>query len=350
MAARSRVGARLTTAQTAEPAGAGPRTLHRFEAGPLDDGRRLDVYLAGALPGLSRSQAQRLIRQGDVVVEGQPARASVVIRPGDVVEVQVPPPLPDTPAPEDLPLSVLYDDDDIAVIEKPAGMVVHPAAGHHNGTLVNALLFHLKGLSGIGGRSRPGIVHRLDRGTSGIMVIAKHDQAHQHLSRQFHDRTVHKVYTALVWGKPEPGQVFDRAIGRDPNDRQKISSRGRRTRSAFTRVDHVEQMKGVSLIDVTIGSGRTHQIRVHLSEAGCPVVGDALYGGQRKRGAPPAVAKLDRPFLHASRLSFEHPGTSQILTFESPLPRELKAVVERLRSSRAAKGGSEPEAVPGEIL
>jgi 23S rRNA pseudouridine1911/1915/1917 synthase len=325
-----------------------PATPHHLVAAPADNGQRLDVYLAGALPGLSRSQAQRLIRQGDVTVNGRAVRQSAAIATGDTVEVQVPPPLPDIPLPEDIPLSVLYDDSDIAVVEKPAGMVVHPAAGHHDGTLVNALLFHLKGLSGIGGRSRPGIVHRLDRGTSGVMVVAKHDQAHQHLSKQFHDRTVHKVYTALVWGRPEPGQVFDRAIGRDPNDRQKISSRGRRTRSAFTRIDRVEPLNGVSLIDVTIGSGRTHQIRVHLSEAGCPVVGDMLYGGQRRRGGPPALAKLERPFLHASRLSFAHPVDGRHMSFESPLPRELHAVVAQLRQApkrrRSADAAKEPEA------
>jgi 23S rRNA pseudouridine1911/1915/1917 synthase len=310
------------------------------------------VYLAGAVPGLSRSQAQRLIRQGDVTVNARKARPSVVLAAGDAIAVLVPPPLPDTPLAEDLPLSILYDDNDIAVVEKPAGMVVHPAAGHHAGTLVNALLFHLRGLSGIGGRTRPGIVHRLDRGTSGVMVIAKHDQAHQHLSRQFHDRTVHKVYTALVWGRPEAGQVFDRAIGRDPNDRQKISSRGRRTRSAFTRIDRVEPLNGVSLIDVTIGSGRTHQIRVHLSEAGYPVVGDRLYGGQRRRGGPPALAGLERPFLHASRLSFEHPSDGRTLTFESPLPRELRAVVDLLRQApkrrRSADSVGDIDHDPGE--
>lgn len=323
-------------------------TPHHLVTAPADKGQRLDVYLAGTLQGVSRSQAQRLIRQGDVTINGQVARSSALLDAGDAVEVQVPPPLPDSPVPQDLPLSILYDDNDIAVVEKPAGMVVHPAAGHHDETLVNALLFHLKGLSGIGGRSRPGIVHRLDRGTSGVMVIAKHDQAHQHLSQQFHDRTVHKVYTALVWGRPETGQVFDRAIGRDPNDRQKISSRGRRTRSAFTRIDKVEPLRSVSLVDVTIGSGRTHQIRVHLSEAGYPVVGDTLYGGQRRSGGPPALAGLDRPFLHASRLSFEHPTTSCAMTFESPLPRELRTIVEMLRQAPKHKRGARglPDADP----
>jgi 23S rRNA pseudouridine1911/1915/1917 synthase len=314
-----------------------PATVHRFVATSADDGRRLDVFLAGTVPGLSRSQVQRLIRQGDVTIDGRTGRASVVVSAGTAVEVRVPPPLPDTPEPEDLPLSLLHDDIDLVVIEKPAGMVVHPAAGHPEGTLVNALLHHIHDLSGIGGRSRPGIVHRLDRGTSGVMVVAKNDHAHQHLSKQFHDRTVHKVYTALVWGHPEAGLVFDRALGRDPKDRQKISSRGRRTRSAFTRIDRVEALNGVSLIDVTIGSGRTHQIRVHLSEAGFPVVGDALYGGLRRRGGPPAVAKLDRPFLHASQLAFAHPADERPMHFESPLPRELRAVVDLLRQARDRK-------------
>ncbi len=306
----------------------------RLTVAPDEEGQRLDVYLARVLPGVSRSQAQRLIRQGDVTIDGRPVKSSEVVSTGASIDVVVPPPLPDTPLAQEIPLSILHDDTDVVVVDKPAGMVVHPAPGHHEGTLVNALLFHVKGLSGIGGRARPGIVHRLDRGTSGVMVVAKHDLAHQHLSRQFHDRVVHKVYTALVWGRPEPGQIFDRAIGRDPNDRKKISSRGRRARAAFTRVDRVEPLNGVSLVDVTIGSGRTHQIRVHLSEAGYPVVGDLLYGGKRRRGGPPALAGLDRPFLHASRLSFHHPADDRPMTFEAPLPSELRAIVERLRARR----------------
>lgn len=306
----------------------------RLTVTPDDEGQRLDVYLTRALPDFSRSQVQRLIRQGDVTIDRRPVKPSEVVSTGASIDVVVPPPLPDTPAAQDIPLSILHDDEDVVVVDKPAGMVVHPAPGHHEGTLVNALLFHIRGLSGIGGRARPGIVHRLDRGTSGVMVVAKHDRAHQHLSKQFHDRVVHKVYTALVWGRPEPGQVFDRAIGRDPNDRKKISSRGRRARTAFTRVDRVEPLNGVSLVDVTIGSGRTHQIRVHLSEAGYPVVGDLLYGGKRRRGGPPALAGLDRPFLHASRLSFHHPADDRLMTFEAPLSSELRAIVERLRARR----------------
>lgn len=305
----------------------------RFVATPEDEGRRLDVYLAGRLDGMSRSRAQALIHDGKVVAGGKPAKASALVTAGLVIDVTVPPPTPIDPVPEDIPLSILYDDDDVVVVEKPAGMVVHPAAGHTSGTLVHALLHHVKGLSGIGGRSRPGIVHRLDRGTSGVMVVAKHDRAHQALSKQFHDRTVHKVYVALVWGRPEAGRVFDRAIGRDPNDRQKISSRGRRTRSAFTRIDSVEAFDGVSLVHVTIESGRTHQIRVHLSEAGYPIVGDTLYGGGRRRhpGTPSGVQSLGRPFLHASRLSFHHPGDGRLVTVESPLPADLQSIVDTLR-------------------
>lgn len=315
--------------------------VHHFIPTPEEEGLRLDVYITSHLPALSRSQAQRLIREERVTVNGLTLLPSARIAAGALVDVHIPAPLPADPAPEDLPLTLLHDDDDLAVIIKPAGMVVHPAAGHPTGTLVNALLFHLKGLSGIGGRSRPGIVHRLDRGTSGLMVIAKHDAAHQALSRQFQDRTVHKVYTALVWGRPEAGQVFDRAIGRDPRDRQKISSRARRTRSAFTKVERVERLDGVSLVDLSIASGRTHQIRVHLSEAGFAVVGDGLYGSRHK-GMPRVIAKLDRPFLHASALAFRHPADGRLLTFQAPLPPELSDVVETLRRTRDARNRPHP--------
>lgn len=307
--------------------------VRQLVVAPEDEGQRLDVYLAARLEGLSRSRIQALIHEGRVTAGRKPAKASVAVTAGLAIDVVLPPPLPIDPIPEDLPLSILYDDDDVVVVEKPAGMVVHPAAGHATGTLVHALLHHVKGLSGIGGRSRPGIVHRLDRGTSGVMVIAKHDMAHQSLSRQFHDRTVHKVYVALVWGRPEAGRTFEQAIGRDPNDRQKISSRARRKRSAFTRIDVVEPLNGISLVHVTIGSGRTHQIRVHLSEAGYPIVGDRLYGGERKRqpGSGIGVSKLGRPFLHASQLSFNHPRDNRLVTFDSPLPAELQAAVDALR-------------------
>src|SRR6185295_4517218 len=184
--------------------------------GPESAGRRLDVVLAAQLPEISRAQAQRLIQDGHVHLAKGIARPSLAVRAGATIDVTLPAPRPATPSAEALPLTVLHDDDDIVVIDKPAGMVVHPSAGHASGTLVNALLHHVRGLSGIGDTERPGVVHRLDRGTSGVMVIAKHDRAHQHLTRQFHDRQVGKDYVALVWGTPRAGQTFERAIGRDP--------------------------------------------------------------------------------------------------------------------------------------
>lgn len=314
-----------------------PPVVHRFTVESGDEGARLDVFVAHCLAPLSRSQAQRLITEDKVTINGKPARRSALVAGGDVVTVGVPPPLPDIPLPENLPLSVLHDDQDLIVINKPSGLVVHPGAGHSAGTLVNALLFHVKGLSGIGGRARPGIVHRLDRGTSGVMVVAKHDRAHQVLSKQFQDRTVRKIYTALVWGHPETGRVFDRALGRDPKDRHKISSRARRTRTAYTRVERTEPLDGLSLVELSIASGRTHQIRVHLSEAGYPVAGDALYGGGRRKGSAPVLARLDRPFLHASTLSFQHPSDGREVTFHAPLPSDLLAIVDTLRRTRDGK-------------
>jgi 23S rRNA pseudouridine1911/1915/1917 synthase len=212
-------------------------------------------------------------------------------------------------------------------------MVVHPAAGHSGGTLVNALLHHMSGLSGIGGRERPGLVHRLDRGTSGLMVVAKHDHAHRALARQFHDRQVTKEYLALVWGSVRAPVVIDRPIGRDPRHRQRMSSRARHARAATSRVALVEALGGVSLVRVSIGTGRTHQIRVHLSESGHPVVGDALYGGTRRRvpARLAAVGRLDRPFLHASKLEFAHPSGGQRMAFEAPLPEDLEDVLSRLQ-------------------
>lgn len=298
-----------------------------------DAGRRLDQVVAMQVDALSRSQAQRLIREGGVTVDGRPAKGSLIVDAGVTVDIRVPAIASAEPAAEALPLTILHDDDDLAVVDKPAGMVVHPAAGHASGTMVNALLHHLDGLSGVGGRERPGVVHRLDKGTSGVMVIAKHDRAHRELSRQFHDREVQKDYLALVWGHPSRGRTFDQPLGRDPRHRQKISSRASRARPATTVVTDVERLDGVSLVRVRIHTGRTHQIRVHLSEAGYPVVGDDLYGGVRK-DVPSGLAatrRLDRPFLHASRLAFQHPATGEPVAFEATLPPDLRAVLATLR-------------------
>ena len=210
-------------------------------------------------------------------------RPNRLVHAGETIVVDIPEPVNPTPEPEALDLDILYQDADIGVINKPAGMVVHPAAGHAKGTLVNALLHEMTDLSGIGGELRPGIVHRLDRGTSGLMVVAKNDRAHAELARQFHDREVEKEYIALVWGVVQAGRRIDLPIGRDPVDRKKMSARARRARSATTRVTKALHMPGVTLLHVAISTGRTHQIRVHLSAIGHPIVGDAVYGGLRRR-------------------------------------------------------------------
>lgn len=313
-----------------------------------DQGLRLDQALAAHVPALSRSQAQRLIQDGLVRLSSGRAKPALIVWAGLEIDVDIPAPVRATPAAEPLPLRLLHDDAEMAVVDKPAGMVVHPAAGHATGTLVNALLHHLGDLSGIGGITRPGIVHRLDRGTSGVMVVAKTDAAHRALARQFHDRAVTKEYVALVWGTMRAGETLSRPIGRDPRDRKKMSSRARKVRPAVTRVLTAEPLGGVSLVRLTIGTGRTHQIRVHLSEAGHPVVADALYGGERK-SVPPrlaALAKLERPFLHASKLTVAHPADGRVLTFESPLPEDLDQVLEALRRAAGKPVGVFP-ASPG---
>jgi len=342
----------------------------RLEVEPDHDGSRLDNFLTALLPDQSRSQIQRLIKDGRVQpgpdpstgsgssrassreerargsarVEGGPSatlRSSTAVRTGQVYVVDIPPPAPAEPLPEALPLRILYEDPDIVVLDKPAGMVVHPAAGHSGGTLVNALLHHVKDLSGIGGELRPGIVHRLDRGTSGVMVVAKHDRAHQELTRQFSDREVEKDYVTLVWGLVHQGRRIDAPIGRDPDQRQKMSTRARRARNAVTRVTFARHLKGVSLLKVAIATGRTHQIRVHLSSIGHPVVGDSVYGGVHRRVPANlrAVQRLDRPFLHATHLSFTHPIDGRRIDFDSPLPPDLQGVLDEIEAREEESDG-----------
>ena len=296
------------------------------------DGQRLDRFLVSLLEGHSRSQIQKLIADGRVIVSRGLARPNLMMREGDTVTVDIPAASPSTVAGEALPLEIIHQDADVAVLNKPAGMVVHPAAGHASGTLVNALLHHITDLSGIGGEMRPGIVHRLDRGTSGVMVVAKNDAAHQELARQFHDREVEKEYVALVWGVVHAGKRIDAAIGRDPANRQKMSARAKHAREAVTRITRAHQMPGVTLCQVAIHTGRTHQIRVHLSAIGHPIVGDALYGGVHRRvpGDIRAVQRLERPFLHAERLVFHHPRDGRRMEFTAPLPADLQQVLDDL--------------------
>jgi len=302
--------------------------------GAESEGVRLDLFLVSILPQQSRSQIQRLIKDGHVTVGGRDAKANQPVKIGQQVAVDIPEPAEPVPQPEPLSLPILYQDRDLVVVDKPAGMVVHPAAGHASGTLVNALLHHVTDLSGIGGEKRPGIVHRLDRGTSGLMVVAKNDLAHDELARQFHDREVEKEYVALVWGVVQAGRRIDAPIGRDPVQRKKMSARARRSRSAVTRIVSAEVLNpALTLARVAIHTGRTHQIRVHLSAIGHPVVGDSLYGGVRRRvpGDVRAVTHLERPFLHAARLAFTHPADGRRMEFDSPLPEDLQRVLDELR-------------------
>jgi 23S rRNA pseudouridine1911/1915/1917 synthase len=274
-----------------------------------------------------------LIKEGQVRVAGHDARANQPVKIGQEVRVDIPEPAEASPRAEALPLPIVYQDQDLIVVDKPAGMVVHPAAGHASGTLVNALLHHVDDLSGIGGEKRPGIVHRLDRGTSGLLVVAKHDAAHEELTRQFQEREVEKEYVALVWGEVMAGRRIDEPIGRDPSNRKKMSARARRSREAVTRIVRAERVKTLTLAHVAIHTGRTHQIRVHLSAIGHPIVGDPLYGGVHRRvpGDLRAVTHLERPFLHAARLAFNHPSDGRRMTFTSELPVDLQRVLDELR-------------------
>ena len=323
--------------------------LHTVTVSADSEGTRLDRFLASVLPAHSRSQIQRLIKEGLIHVAGRETKPNQPVRAGQAISIELTEPVDPVPQPEALALPILYQDQDVIVVDKPAGMVVHPAAGHASGTLVNALLHHVDDLSGIGGEKRPGIVHRLDRGTSGLMVVAKHDAAHAELSRQFHDREVEKEYFALVWGEVHAGRRIDAPIGRDPSNRKKMSARSlprgsrsgdparvRRSREAVTRIMRAEKLRVLTLVQVAIHTGRTHQIRVHLSAIGHPIVGDPLYGGVHRRvpGDVRAVTHLERPFLHAAKLVFKHPRDGRRMEFTSELPADLQRVLDELRARR----------------
>jgi 23S rRNA pseudouridine1911/1915/1917 synthase len=299
--------------------------------GDESDGVRLDRFLVSVLADQSRSRLQRLIKDAHVLVDGRAAKPNLPVKSGQAISIDIPDATESAVEAEPLELPIVYQDGDLVVVDKPAGMVVHPAAGHDKGTLVNALLHHVTDLSGIGGEKRPGIVHRLDRGTSGLMVVAKNDAAHEELARQFHDREVEKEYVALVWGVVQAGRRIDAPIGRDPENRKKMSAKARRSREAVTRIVRAEHLNpAVTLARIAIHTGRTHQIRVHLSAIGHPIVGDPLYGGVRRRvpGDLRAVMRLERPFLHAARLVFKHPGDGRRMEFTSGLPDDLQGVLD----------------------
>lgn len=306
-----------------------------------EQGARIDVALTLRLPDVSRAQAKRWIEEGRVLVEGKPVRASRICRGGERVEISIPPPAPAEPMGEPIPLDILYEDRHIVVVNKSAGMVVHPAPGHASGTLVNALLAHSTDLSGIGGVMRPGIVHRLDSGTSGVLVVAKSDRSHRALQTQFQKRTVTKVYLALAHGTTRERLVIDRPIGRDVSHRTKISSRTRSPREALSEVTRLETLPGCSLLEIRILTGRTHQIRVHLSEEGHPLVGDRVYGApsrlQRPQRSFPPLQDFERPALHSRSLAFQHPETGERVSFEAPLPDDFTGLLDELRSIRDKK-------------
>lgn len=336
----------------------------RIEVDDASDSLRLDVFLAGCqkrceeLSGLSRSRLQQLIAEGSVQVDGRTMKkSSSRVSAGQVVSVSVPEAQPATVKPEDIPLDILYEDSDLAVIDKPAGLTVHPAAGVQSGTLVNALLYHLKDLSGIGGVLRPGIVHRLDKGTSGLMLVAKNDFTHQRLVDAFKHRKVKKRYLALVRGIPkESWGEIDFPLARHRTQRHKMAAvmdrggeergRGRRAKTALTSYRVVRRWEGFSLLEVSLHTGRTHQIRVHLSQIGHPVFGDMTYGSNKRRSdrLPAALLLyLDGPALHAWKLKLEHPRTGQTLRFQAPIPERIQSIIDFLDEQEQSQSSTNAE-------
>jgi len=310
-------------------------TTLAFRAVEADAGARLDAFLAARVEGVSRTRLKHAIEDGDVLVAGRAAKPSYKLRAGDFVELETPAPPASNFTPEDIPLDIIFEDDSLIVLNKTAGMVVHPAAGVSSGTLANALTFHFEKLSAHAGALRPGIVHRLDRDTSGLMVVAKSESAHEHLADQFRAREVFKSYVALVHGrvKEESGSV-EEPLARDPRQRTRMAVvRGGRPSLSLYRVRRAYER--FTLLDVQIKTGRTHQIRVHLAHLKHPVVGDKIYNGGRDTTVSDvrvraAIRAMGRQFLHAERLGFRHPGTGAALRFDAPLPAELLRMLEAL--------------------
>lgn len=331
----------------------GGERIRSFTAPSEAAGLRLDQYLSQAIPDISRARVQLLIEHGQVRVSGQEAKAKLKLQGGEPIEIEgAPHPPPLHAFPEDIPLVILYEDDHLAVIDKPAGMMVHAGAGvaapgeeadeRNHGTLVNALLHHFNKLSHVGGDLRPGIVHRLDKQTSGIIVVAKEDNTHRKLSEMFASRELEKTYVALVHGTVARDTItVNLPIGRDLVRRTRMTTRrsleSEGVRSALSHVKVLERIRSAhygqfTLVEVRIETGRTHQIRVHLQALGHPVVGDTLYGAPHHFGQPPDPLALDRNFLHAARLVFQHPRTKKTMTMESPLPSELDNLLAVLRA------------------
>ncbi|MDY6843321.1 MAG: RluA family pseudouridine synthase [Thermodesulfobacteriota bacterium] len=313
--------------------------------GHKDNGKRIDCFISNTEHEISRNYVKNLIEDGYITIEGKKAKPSTKVKHGNKIIIRTPETKRLDLTPEAIDLNILFEDEHLLILDKPAGMVVHPAPGHYNKTIVNALLFHCGNLSTIGGVQRPGIIHRLDKNTSGLLVIAKGDEAHRLLSHQFKQREVQKIYYALVFGNvDEPHGLIDIPIGRDITERKKISTKTKAGRESVTWWHTKERFIGFSLLEVRPKTGRTHQIRVHLSTIGHPIVGDDVYGGRRKRistitneKVKAYVTSLQRHLLHAGSLSFTHPKTGKVIEFSSPLPDDFVTLLKLLREEKNAK-------------
>lgn len=306
---------------------------------PEDAGKRIDALVADKTE-LTRSAVARLVESGDITVCGKEVAKNYKLRAGDIVEIELPEPVSDKAEPEDIPLDVVYEDDDIIVVNKPCGMVVHPAAGNPSGTLVNALLYRCKGsLSGVGGVVRPGIVHRIDKDTSGLLVAAKNDEAHNSLAAQLKTHAVSRVYYAILIGNfSEDSGTVDAPIGRHPTDRKKMAvlKEGQGTaRHAVTHFTVLARYKGFSLVRCVLETGRTHQIRVHMAYRGHPLVGDSVYGGGKTQFEAANKSLISGQCLHAKELTLTHPKTGKTMHFECELPEEMKKLIEKLEKTNS---------------
>ena len=317
----------------------GAARAYTLKVSEADAGSRLDKFLAEALPEFSRTHIQRLIDEGQVRLPRGQATARYRVRPGDRIDVEIPPAKPTHLQAENIPLDIVYEDDALVVINKPPDMVVHPAPGHAHGTLVNALLHHCPSLSGIGGEERPGIVHRLDKDTSGLLLVAKHDRSHRHLSEQLRQRTLSRRYLALAQGRfPADQGVIDAPIGRHPQHRQKMAVVGANGRAARTHYQVLEAWGALSLLQLSLETGRTHQIRVHLAHINRPVIGDPVYGTNaislpRHAALERRLRAFPRQALHARELQFTHPDSGERLTLCAEPPDDFAELVAAIRQA-----------------
>lgn len=307
------------------------QTQKMIRIDPAQKGARLDVFLSEA-EEITRSQAQKLIEDGDITVNGVSVAKNYKLRGGETVEITFPEPEPSTAEPEDIPLDIVYEDADIIVVNKPKGMVVHPAAGNYTGTLVNALLYHCgESLSGIGGVIRPGIVHRIDKDTGGLLVVAKNDEAHLFLSDEIKEHKVSRIYHAIAIGRVKENTTIDLPIGRHPTDRKKMAVTEKNSKSAVTHVEVLEGFDTATYVRCILETGRTHQIRVHLSHIGHPLLGDEVYGSAKLPLNREYMRDNPGQCLHAAELELTHPRTGEIMHFSCPLPEYFTNVLQKLR-------------------